>query len=188
MQASEALLKMLQSDDRAEWRRYEKEVKQCEVQGDAMLSEFYEELYDKVLTPLKRSDYQHLAMDIDDFVDQINAAAKSLLLYGPKKVDSQMVDMAQYIRSEAEALRSALNCLSDIKKNFSIITLQCDRITELEHAADDSYEEYIGHIFKEESDAIELMKYKNIAEALEAATDGAKKISDRIRTLLLRYE
>jgi uncharacterized protein Yka (UPF0111/DUF47 family) len=75
----------------------------------------------------------------------------------------------------------------DLGKNYVQIVLQCDRITELEHAADDAYEEYIGFIFKNESNAIELMKYKNIAEVFEACTDAAKTVSDCVRKTILRY-
>lgn len=187
VQAASALVEMMQTTDQAEWKKYENEVKQCEVQGDALLSEFYEEVYERMMSPMKRSDFQHLAMDIDDLIDQINASAKSLLLYTPEKIAVQLVDMAQYISSSAEALKAAVSYLSDIRRNFSLLTIHCERITELEHAADDAYEEYIGYIFREEQNAVEIMKYKNIAETLESATDSAKKISDRIRTLLLRY-
>lgn len=187
LEASEALFAMMQTVDHSEWRKLEKEVKQCEVQGDAILSEFYEELYERVMSPMKRSDFQHMAMEMDEFIDCINGAAKSLLLYYPEKIDPQLVDLAQYIEDEARALKMAIPYLDDIVENFSAITLQCDRITELEHAADDAYEEYIGYIFREEKNPIELMKYKNIAEVFEAATDAAKKISDSIRNLLLRY-
>ena len=65
--------------------------------------------------------------------------------------------------------------------------MQCDRITELEHAADDAYEEYIGFIFSKEQNAIELMKYKNIAETFEACTDAAKDVSDSVRKIIMRY-
>ena len=75
----------------------------------------------------------------------------------------------------------------DIKANFSALTLQCERISELEHAADDSYEEFIGDIFQNEKNPIELMKYKNIAENLETTSDAAKKVSDHVRTILLSY-
>jgi uncharacterized protein Yka (UPF0111/DUF47 family) len=75
----------------------------------------------------------------------------------------------------------------DIKRNYTQIVLQCDRITELEHAADDSYEEYIEYIFRNEENAVELIKYKNIAEALEGATDSAKRVSDSVRKIILRY-
>ena len=75
----------------------------------------------------------------------------------------------------------------DLKKNFSQIAVQCERITELEHAADDTFAEYIGYIFTNESDPIELIKYKNIAETLEAATDAAKRISDTVKKMLMVY-
>ena len=187
VEASEALHAMMQTGDQTEWRRLEKEVKQCEVQGDAMLSEFYEELCERVMPPMKRSDFQHMAMEIDEFIDSINTAAKSMMLYSPEKIDPQLLDMAQYIEDEANALKMAVSLMDDAAGNFSAVTLQCDRITELEHAADDSYEEYIGYIFREQKNPIELMKYKNIAEALESSTDAAKKISDRIRNFLIRY-
>ena len=95
--------------------------------------------------------------------------------------------MAQFIRLEAEALNEIILLCDDMSANFSSISMQCDRITELEHAADDAYEEYIGEIFRNEKDAVELMKYKNMAEVFEAATDAAKKVSDHIRKIQLRY-
>ena len=77
--------------------------------------------------------------------------------------------------------------MNDLSSNYLPITQQCDRITELEHAADESYEEYIGFIFTNEKNPIELMKYKNIAEVFEATTDAAKRVSDNIRKIILRY-
>ena len=76
---------------------------------------------------------------------------------------------------------------ANMKKNYSQILMQCERITELEHAADDSYAEFIGYIFSNESNAIDVMKYKNIAEALESTTDAAKRMSDGVRKMLMRY-
>ena len=133
-QASSALVRMTGTTDPAEWKKLEKEVKLCETQGDAMLTEFYEQLYEGIFTPIDRIDLQ-----------------------------------------------------DNVKANFSNLTLQCDRITELEHAADDAYEEYIGYVFHNEKNPIELMKYKNIAEMFESTTDAAKKVSDYVRKMLLRY-
>lgn len=185
--ASAALYEMMTLSDPLEWKRLEKEVKQYEIQGDAILAEFYEEMYQRFIPMAVRDDIQTIAMDIDIFLDHINGSAKSLLLYIPEKIDQQLVDLAQYIRSEAEALQKIVSLMPGMKDNFSAIAMQCDRITELEHAADDAYEDYIGEIFRNEKNAIELMKYKNIAETLEDATDAAKKLSDHIRKILLRY-
>ena len=89
--------------------------------------------------------------------------------------------------AEADALVKMMPFLGEMKKNYSQISVQCERITELEHAADDTYAEYISYIFEKESDPIELMKYKNIAEILEAATDAAKRVSDSVRKIIMRY-
>lgn len=187
VQASEALCSMTETTDPSQWRRYEKEVKACEVQGDALLNEFHDQLYETLVRRIRRIDVQSIAMNIDEFLDHINDSAKSIPLYMPKRIDSQISDIAQYIKAQSDALKKMMALFGDIKKNYAQIAVQCERITELEHAADDAFAEYIGYIFTHESDAIELMKYKNIAEAFEATTDAAKTVSDSVRKIIMRY-
>ena len=186
-QASQALCRMTETMEQTQWRLYEKEIKACEVQGDAMLTEFHEMLYESLMASLRRSDLQTIAMSIDDFLDHINDSAKAILLYKPERIDMQIKDLAQFINTEAEALRKMMELLSDPRRNYARIVMQCDRITELEHAGDDTFAEYIGYIFTNEDNAIEVMKYKNIAESFEAATDAAKAVSDNVRKIVLRY-
>ena len=187
-QAAAALCEMTEVTDAAEWRRLEKEIKACEVQGDAILTELYEQLSERLTLHIRKMDVQTIALHLDELLDHINDAAKSFHLYNPSRVDSQLSDLAQYLFAQTDAIKLLLSCFGDLKKNYSQIILQCERITELEHAADDTFAEYIGYIFTNESDPIELMKYKNIAEAFEAATDAAKSISDTIRKMIMRYQ
>ena len=140
-----------------------------------------------MISNIKKIDIQAIAMSMDDMLDQINSSAKAFLLYSPDRVDSQIADLAQYLRTQADALRQMVHYLDDIRNNYAQIQNQCERIAELEHAADDTYEEYIGLIFKNEKDAIQVIKYKNIAEQLEAATDAAKRISDNVRKVILKF-
>ena len=185
--ASEALCAMTETVDAPKWRRLEKEVKACEVQGDALLAEFHEQLYENIMRSIRRSDMQIIAMSIDDFLDHINDSAKSILLYMPARIDQQIKDLANYIHAEADAIKAIMNLFENMEENYSQIAVQCERITELEHAADDAFADYIGYILTHESNAIEVMKYKNIAESFEAATDSAKHVSDHVRKILLRY-
>ena len=186
-QASGALCEMMETVDVSQWRRLGKEIKACEVQGDALLTELHEQLSEKLVIKLRKIDIQGIALHIDDLLDHINDSAKSIPLYMPDRIDTQIRDLAQYINAQADAIRKMVSYFGDLGKNYVHIVLQCDRITELEHAADDAYEEYIGFIFKNESNAIELMKYKNIAEVFEACTDAAKNVSDCVRKTILRY-
>ena len=186
-QASEVLSRMLSSVDPAVWAQCHREIKSIEVQGDALLADFREQLSERLLGSLGRTDLTTVAMSMDDCLDVIKDASKAVQIYHPRKIDTQLQDLGQLILSEARALRELLPMVWHIKDKASAITLLCDRVTELEHAADDAYEEYIGYIFSEEEDLREMTKYKNLAETFEKATDKEKHVADCVRLMVLRY-
>ena len=186
-QTADALVQMLSVTDPQLWRKYEREIKTCEVQGDALLTDFIEQLSGRVIGAISRLDLQVIAMSMDDCLDVIKDAAKAVLIYHPVKIDAQLQELTQLIKSEAEALRTLLPMLWDIRHKHTAVSLQCDRVAELEHAADDVYEEYVGYIFSNEPDLREMTKYKNLAELFEKATDSEKRVADNVRTLLLKY-
>lgn len=186
-QSSDNLVRMLSSVDPEQWMRLQREVKACETQGDALLQDYREQLSERLLGSLSRSDLTTIAMSMDDCLDVIKDAAKAVQIYRPRKIDQQLQDLAQLISGEAHALRELLPMLWHIKEKATAISLQCDRVTEMEHAADDAYEEYIGFIFSEEEDIREMTKYKNLAELFEKATDSEKRVSDCIRLMVLRF-
>ncbi|MBP5218084.1 MAG: DUF47 family protein [Bacteroidales bacterium] len=181
------LVQMLDSSDVDEWKRFEREIKSCEVQGDALLTEFHEMLSGRWILKVNKLDLQAVSMAMDDCIDVIKDTAKAILIYHPERIDPQLKDLAQIARSQSEAIAALVRQLKDIKKNLSSISTSCERVTELEHTADEAYEDYIGFIFRDVSDVRELIKYKNLSEMLENATDAHKKISDNVRKLLLNY-
>ena len=181
------LVGMFGSVDHELWERLEREIKASEVQGDALLSELREMLAGRLMVQVNKLDLQAVSMAMDDCLDVIKDTAKAVLIYQPDHLDDQLDELARIAMSQSEALHDMIPLLVNIKKNLSAISLACERVTELEHAADDAYEEYIGFIFNKVDDVRELIKYKNLAEMLENATDAYKKISDCVRNLLLNY-
>lgn len=185
--SSSLLSDMFSSSDRGLWVAYEREIKNCEVQGDALLSEFHEMLSGGFMMKVNKLDLQSVSMALDDCVDAIKDTAKAVLIYQPERIDDQLIELSQIAKSQSGALGDLFPLLYNIKRNVSAISLCCDRVTELEHTADEAYEEYIGFIFRNVDDVRELIKYKNLAEMLENTTDAHKKITDRVRNLLLNY-
>ena len=185
--SSSLLSDMFSSPDRGLWVSAEREIKSCEVQGDALLSEFHEMLSGGLMMKVNKLDLQSVSMALDDCVDAIKDTAKAVLIYQPERIDDQLVELSQIAKAQSAALQDLFPLLDNIKRNVSAISLCCDRVTELEHTADESYEEYIGFIFRNVDDVRELIKYKNLAEMLENTTDAHKKITDRVRNLLLNY-
>lgn len=181
------LAEVFGTSDPEVWLRNEKEIKSCEVQGDALLTEFHEMLSGSLMVQVNKLDLQSVSMAMDDCLDAIKDTSKAVLIYRPAQIDYQLEELARIAESQAQALRDMIPLLGEIKKNVSAISLCCERVTELEHAADEDYEDYIGYIFTNVPDVRELIKYKNLAEMLENVTDAHKKISDMVRNLLLNY-
>ncbi|HAY18526.1 MAG TPA: hypothetical protein DCY24_04905 [Rikenellaceae bacterium] len=184
---SSLLVGMFGTDDVELRSGMEKEIKSCEAQGDALLTEFHEMLSARPFIQVNKLDLQAVAMAMDDCLDVIKDTSKAVLIYRPEKLDDQLKDLAQMAKSQSEVLHDMIPLLVDLKKNLPAISMACERVTELEHAADDAYEEYMGYIFGNEENTRELIKYKNLAEMLENATDAHKRISDNIRKLLLNH-
>ena len=185
--ASDTLVRMLSEVNPEQWNLRQREIKSFETQGDALLQEFREQLSDRLLGSLRRTDLSAIAMSMDDSLDVIKDAAKAVQIYQPRKIDQQLQDLAQLISGEAHALRELVPMLWHIREKGTAIAHQCDRVTEMEHAADDAYEEYIGYIFTQEEDMREMTKYKNLAEILEKATDTQKHVADCVRQMVLRH-
>ncbi len=186
-QSSELLCRMLESLEAAQWKQGYKEIRSLEHQGDALLTEFRDQLSGRLLGNRTRTDLTTIAMSLDDCLDVIKDTSNAVLIYDPKKIDAQLKDLAQLILAEAKVIRDLVPQLISLRHNASSISLLCDRITELEHEADEAYEGYIGYIFTQEEDFREMTKYKNLAELFEKATDSGKHVADCIRIMLLRY-
>ena len=73
-----------------------------------------------------------------------------------------------------------------LRKDSKVIAALCDDIKEIEHTVDDIFESYMSNLFEKEPDAKELIKKKNIAQALENTSDVAKVVSSKIRGIVVK--
>ncbi len=185
--ASSKLLEMVSTTDVAEWKRLEKEIKHCEQQGNSVLSEFCEDLYETMMPSFNKTDLQALATLVDVFLDKINDCAKTIMLYTPSVFAPQVVELAECVKGCSDALTEMTRYMGDFKANIVRLTTLCDSIREIEHASDESFEDYIAYLFANEDNVKALLMYKDIAEVFEDAADRAKDVSDQVRKLLIRY-
>ena len=76
--------------------------------------------------------------------------------------------------------------LDDLGKNHQQISDLCQKVTLIEHAVDDIYGDYISYLFSNEHDEIELLKYKEIAQAVEDTTDRAKEVTSTVKSIIIK--
>ena len=184
--AAKYLKELVKSDDAEERRLLTRMIKKQESTGDELLREFYIELNDAFVTPFDREDMNALAMDLDKFLDFINHAAKTILMYNPKKIDKQIKEIIDNIHEDANLMLKIFSLMSDLGKNHQQISELCQQVTLIEHAVDEIYGDYISYLFSNEHDEIELLKYKEIAQVVEDTTDRAKEVTSTVTSLIIK--
>lgn len=186
VQVAQLLAVMVTKEDPKEREEIQIQIKRTETEADRVTATILDELYKTFVTPFDREDISTLATKMDSVIDIIHDASKKIAIYNPNRIDKDLSKFAAYILENANLLLEIMKELENMRKRYEVIIKHCDRIKEIEHEVDELYEIYISSLFANEKDAIELVKYKNIVQTLEDATDQAKRIADEIRTILIK--
>lgn len=184
--AAKYLQELIKSEDAEERRLLTRMIKKQETTGDELLRDFYVELNEAFVTPFDREDMNALAMSLDTFLDFINHSAKTILMYNPKKIDKQIKEIVDSILEDANLLIETFKLLDEINSNQTKISELCTKVVNIEHLVDDIYGDYISYLFTNEKDEIELLKYKEIAQAVEDTTDRGKDVASTIKCLIIK--
>ena len=184
--AAKYLKELVKSDDPEERKLLTRMIKKQETTGDELLREFYVELNEAFITPFDREDMNQLAMDLDTFLDHINHSAKTILMYTPKKIDKQIKEIVDNIHEDANLIVKIFDLMENLGKNHQEISELCQQVTLIEHVVDDIYGDYVSYLFGNERDEIELLKYKEIAQAVEDTTDSAKDVTGTVKCLIIK--
>lgn len=184
--ATKTLMDMINVDDYEERKVLGRLIKKDETDGDELFRNLYKTLNITFITPFDREDINELAANLDDCLDIIDDCSKNILMYQPKRIDSQLIETANYLYECATLLLDIIKKLEFISLNYNDIIDNCDKIKHIEHIIDSIYSDYISNLFKGETDYIELVKNKNIAETFESASDILKNVADTIRTIVIK--
>lgn len=184
--ATKTLLEMVKINDYEERKLLGRQIKKDETDGDELFRNLYKTLNITFITPFDREDVNELAANMDDSLDIIDDCSKNILMYRPKHIDSQILETAKYLHECANILLEIIKKLEFISLYNNEIIDNCDKIKHIEHIIDSIYFDYISNLFNNDTDYIELVKNKNIAETFENASDVIKNVADTIRTIVIK--
>ena len=186
VQASVLLKELMATSDVQEHERINKEIKIIEHIGDEITDKTYEQLNKSFITPFDREDIHELNAHIDDVVDYINGISRRICLYKPKTMIPAYNEMAEVIYQGAKEIEAAIKWLKDPVVNKVKIALACDKVTEIEHLADEIYYLGVSELFEKEEDPKELLKNNKILETLERCVDEIEDITDTLKAILIK--
>ncbi|MFA6128331.1 MAG: DUF47 family protein [Bacteroidales bacterium] len=184
-ESARCLLKIVESHEPASENDLFREIKNLEKRADDIAHGVFDALDTTFITPFDREDIHQLVSKMDDVLDFINAASQQVKLYKPKKLLPQFKEMVVIISRGCEQIKVASKELHNLKKPGKISDA-CVKINDLENVADDIYHQLLSELFETESNAIELIKNKEILETLEMTADSIEDVSDILKTIIIK--
>jgi uncharacterized protein len=124
---------------------------------------------------------------MDDIVDNVDAAFDCLIIYKIEKLTPDIQSLARILYKSVQEIELGIKELRNLR-HAAAIRQNCKEINRLEKEADVILRNAIGGLFEKEQDIRLLIKWKEIYEILEEATDRCEDVSNIIEGILLEYD
>ena len=162
----------------------QRKIKDVEHKGDSITHDIIQMLNKTFVTPLDREDIYALASKLDDILDLIDASSQRVIMYNVDSIPSEAKSLGFIILQSCYAVDKAVAMLG--KKTNEQIFAACVEINALENEADRVSREAISRLFDEEKDPIQLIKWKEIFETLERATDKCEDAANILESVVVK--
>jgi predicted phosphate transport protein (TIGR00153 family) len=161
-------------------------IKEVEHEGDDIAHRAFERLHKQFITPFDRAEIHRLLGRIDDVLDLTDATAERLLLYEVGPVPQAAKDLARVLVPATEALQEAVRLMREIKNPAQILA-SCRQIKTYESDADALGRSAIAALFKSGADPLSIIKWKEIYDLMETATDRCEDVANVIEGVVLEH-
>jgi predicted phosphate transport protein (TIGR00153 family) len=155
----------------------------CERKGDEVAGAILRRLDTSFVTPFDREDIHALAEELDDVVDDILAVANLLRLVGVQQIIPEMKEQAELLVEMAEQTVGLMSKLERMKE----IRPHLDAVDRLESEGDAIYQRTIARLFSGEFEALEVLRWKDIIQAMETTLNAIEDVSDIVESIVLKH-
>ena len=177
-----ALLQEMLAPEQPVWDKAE-EIKEVEHQCDVLTHQIIQRLNRTFVTPLDREDIHGLARSLDDVMDAIDASAAIVRLYSIERVRPDARELARILKASVDQMVLALAAL-ERRKGVAEPAVEINR---LENEANRVHQAAVKRLFEEERDPIVIIKWKEILDFLEDATDRCEDVANVVEGVVVKY-
>ena len=177
-----ALLEEMLAPDRPIWDKAD-EIKEVEHKCDFITHEIIQRLHRTFVTPLDREDIHTLARTLDDVMDAIDASAAIVRLYQIDKVRPDARELARLVATSCAQVVIALKAL-ERRRGVAEAAIEINR---LENEADRAHQNAVRRLFEEEQNPVAIIKWKEILDFLEAATDRCEDVANVLEGVVVKH-
>jgi hypothetical protein len=161
-------------------------IKEIEHEADVITHTCVERLHTTFITPLDRDDIHRLITRMDDVMDYIESASERIALYELCEMTPEVRELADVLVRATEAVARAITGLRDLKRAHAVLD-HCIEVNRLENEGDAILRNAVAALFRGASDPLLVMKWKEVYEALEDATDRCEDVANTIEGVVLEH-
>lgn len=175
------LVEMLATDPPVADKAFE--IKEVEHKCDFLTHGIIQKLNKTFVTPIDREDIHSMARTLDDVMDAIDNAASLIPLYHIDRVRNGARELARVISDSTDQVRHAVEAL----ERRSGVLERTVEINRLENEADRIHQKAVGQLFDDERDPITVLKWKEILDLLEDATDRCEDVANLLENVVVKH-
>ena len=177
-----ALLDEMLAPDHPVWERAAA-IKVVEHRCDEISTDILRRLHKTFVTPIDREDIHALVRALDDVIDDIDASADMLRLYRIERVRPAARELSRAIVSACDEMQRGVAALGKQED----VSQAVREISNIENQADGAYTTGVGQLFEDEKDPIQVIKWKEILDMLEGATDRCKDVAKVLEAVYVKH-
>jgi uncharacterized protein len=161
-------------------------IKEIEHETDVITHACVERLHKTFITPFDRDDIHRLITRMDDVMDYIESAAFAVMLYELVEMTDPARELADVLVRSTESVAVAVSGLKNVKQSQAILDA-CIEVNRLENEGDEILRGALADLFREAKDPLLVLKWKEVYEALENATDRCEDVANVIEGVVLEH-
>ncbi len=159
------------------------EIKEIEHKCDYITHQVIQRLHRTFVTPLDREDIFTLARTLDDVMDAIDASAALIPLYQIDAVRPDARELARLVSISTEQVVVAMKALE--RRNG--VAEAAVEINRLENESDRVHQTAVRRLFEEERDPVAIIKWKEILDFLEDASDRCEDVANVLEGVVVKH-
>ncbi|MBS4028802.1 MAG: DUF47 domain-containing protein [Ignavibacteriales bacterium] len=180
------LLKKFSSVSAEERQILSQQITEHEHRADTIAHNIFAELSATFVTPFDREDIHLLTSALDDIMDYLDGSAHRFILYKIKECPPAMAQLIETLHLSIAELSKGVTMLRDFRNPIPLQNI-LHKVNEYENQADRIFEEAVADLFENETNAIQVIKMKEIYVSLETATDKCEDAANVLETILIKH-
>lgn len=157
-------------------------IKNTEHDADGLTHEIIDRLDRTFITPFDREDIHALASALDEVVDLLDGAARRFEIFQIRTVHAPAVTLSEVMVRAAAQVEDAVRGMKEPR----LVNVKAQELKKLEEEGDAIYHESMGRLFAEETDALTVMKWKELYDKVEDALDQAEDVANVLQSIAIK--